>query len=102
MRSRSIVIPLAVAAVGTLLSGVATPARSQDTRPGIAVFMFDNGGSFGQDKKNLAAWRGASRGMLNPKRRPTPAGRWAGASKVRHRRTDRTRAPPGPWAGKPG
>ena len=34
---------------------LATPAGAQDTRPGIAVLPFDNGGSYGQDKENFEA-----------------------------------------------
>ena len=53
MRSRSIVILLALVALGSLLEGFGSRVRAQDTRPGIAVFMFDDGGSFGQNKENL-------------------------------------------------
>lgn len=37
-----------------LAAGVAAPqAQAQDTRPGVAVFPFDNGGSYGQAKENF-------------------------------------------------
>ncbi len=35
--------------------GLVLPAVAQDTRPGIAVLPFTNGGSYGQDKENFAA-----------------------------------------------
>jgi TolB-like protein len=39
-----------------LAAGVAAPqAQGQDTRPGVAVFPFDNGGSYGQAKENFDA-----------------------------------------------
>lgn len=39
-----------------LLFGVlATPLAAQDTRPGVAVLPFENGGSLGQDKENFEA-----------------------------------------------
>lgn len=38
-----------------LTAGLAGPALGQDTRPGIAVLPFTNGGSYGQDKENFEA-----------------------------------------------
>jgi TolB-like protein len=61
MRSRSLVTLLTLA-VGFAL--VAAPARAQDTRPGIAVLPFDNGGSYGQDKENFDALQKGIAGML--------------------------------------
>ena len=40
---------------GAALAVLATVAGAQDTRPGIAVLPFDNGGSYGQDKENFEA-----------------------------------------------
>lgn len=41
----------------TLAAGVAVPtmAAAQDTRPGIAVMPFENGGSYGQDAEDFEA-----------------------------------------------
>ncbi len=41
-------------AVGFMASPV---AQSQDTRPGIGVWIFENGGSYGQDAENFEALR---------------------------------------------
>lgn len=35
--------------------GLAAPLAAQDTRPGIAVFPIESGGSYGQDAEDLAA-----------------------------------------------
>jgi TolB-like protein len=48
MRLRSL-LTLALAA------GVAAPLAAQDTRPGVAVLPFDNGGSYGQDAEDFRA-----------------------------------------------
>jgi TolB-like protein len=48
-----------------LAAGLAAPvARAQDSRPGIAVFPFDNGGSYGQDKENFDALQVGLQQML--------------------------------------
>jgi len=47
-------LPIALAAQG----------RSQDTRPGIAVLPFDNGGSYGQGKEDFDALQKGIAGML--------------------------------------
>lgn len=39
-------------------------ARAQDTRPGIAVLPFENGGSYGQDKENFDALQVGLQQML--------------------------------------
>jgi len=39
-------------------------AQGQDTRPGIAVFPFDNGGSYGQDKDNFDALQKGIAGLM--------------------------------------
>src|SRR5437870_10971782 len=44
--------------------GLGAQARGQDTRPGIAVFPFDNGGSYGQDKENFEALQKGIAGMI--------------------------------------
>ena len=47
--------PRAILGILTLAAGFMTPLAAQDTRPGIAVLPFSNGGSYGQDKENFAA-----------------------------------------------
>jgi TolB-like protein len=48
-----------------LAAGLAAPvARAQDSRPGMAVFPFDNGGSYGQDKENFDALQVGLQQML--------------------------------------
>ncbi len=48
---------------------------AQDTRPGIAVLPFDNGGSYGQDKENFEALRKGIAGMLISELAQNPAAR---------------------------
>jgi len=52
-----------MAAVGLALPAVGA-AQGQDTRPGIAVLPFDNGGSYGQDKENFDALQVGLQQML--------------------------------------
>jgi TolB-like protein len=52
---------LTLSAAVALLAG---PLAAQDTRPGIAVLPFDNGGSFGQNKEDLAALQQGIPAML--------------------------------------
>jgi TolB-like protein len=47
-----------------LLATLATPAIAQDTRPGVAVLPFENGGSYGKDKEDFDALRRGIAGML--------------------------------------
>jgi len=84
MRSRSIVILLAVAALGSLLGGLGTQVRAQDTRPGIAVFMFDNGGSIGQDKEKFDGLQRGIPGMLISELAANPAVRLVEREQVQH------------------
>ncbi len=72
MRSRSLVT-LSALAVGFAL--LATPARAQDTRPGIAVLPFDNSGSYGQNKENFDALQKGIAGMLISELAANPAAR---------------------------
>jgi TolB-like protein len=58
MRSRSLLALLTMALTLPLA------AQRQDTRPGIAVFPFQNGGSIGQDKENFEALQFGIPGML--------------------------------------
>ncbi|HTS89011.1 MAG TPA: CsgG/HfaB family protein [Gemmatimonadales bacterium] len=59
-----------------LLSLVGIPVlRAQDTRPGIAVLPFENGGSYGQDKENFEALQRGIPGMLISELGQNPAAR---------------------------
>jgi len=49
--------------------------RAQDTRPGIAVMPFTNGGSYGQDKENFDALEKGLAGMLISELAQNPAAR---------------------------
>lgn len=70
MRHRS----LALFAVLTTLTA-APLLRAQDTRPGIAVMPFQNGGSYGQDKENFEALQKGIPGMLISELSQNPAAR---------------------------
>lgn len=58
-----------------LALAVAPGAAAQDTRPGIAVLPFDNGGSYGQDKENFDALQRGIAGMLISELAANPAAR---------------------------
>lgn len=58
MRRRAFLV-FSFAAVAAL-----SPLAGQDTRPGIAVLPFENGGSYGQDKENFEALQQGIPGML--------------------------------------
>lgn len=53
----------------------ATPLAGQDTRPGIAVLPFENGGSYGQDKENFEALQKGIPAMLISELSQNPAAR---------------------------
>lgn len=61
MRWRSVWV-LALAA--GLMAPTVMVAQGQDSRPGIAVLPFDNGGSYGQDKENFDALQVGLQQML--------------------------------------
>jgi hypothetical protein len=63
--------------VSLLALGLFLPALSaaQDTRPGIAVMPFQNGGSYGQDKENFDALERGIAGMLISELSQNPAAR---------------------------
>ncbi len=52
-----------------------SPLTGQDTRPGIAVLPFENGGSYGQDKENFEALQKGIPGMLISELAQNPAAR---------------------------
>ncbi|MBI4503252.1 MAG: hypothetical protein HY700_19110 [Gemmatimonadetes bacterium] len=70
MRWRSL-IGLALAA-GEATSQAAF-AQAQDTRPGLAVFPIDNGGSYGQNKEDLDALQVGMQQMLTTELAQNPA-----------------------------
>jgi len=78
MRSRSVMAVLSFALVPFVppaLGGLAAQARGPDSRPGIAVMPFDNGGSYGQDKENFDALQKGIAGMLISELSANPAAR---------------------------
>lgn len=60
---------------GAALAVIASAAGAQDTRPGIAVLPFDNGGSYGQDKENFEALQLGIPAMLISELSNNPAAR---------------------------
>ena len=50
--------------LGLVLVALPVLGAAQDTRPGIAVLPFENGGSYGQDKENFEALEKGIAGML--------------------------------------
>jgi TolB-like protein len=76
MRSRQ----LSVLALTALLAAPALWA--QDSRPGIAVMPFENGGSYGQDKENFEALEKGIAGMLISELAQNPGARIVDRSSV--------------------
>src|SRR5438552_7145984 len=64
MLARSIVSLGTAALLWPAVGGPGGRAQAQDTRPGIAVFPFDNGGSYGQDKDNFDALQKGIAGLM--------------------------------------
>lgn len=60
MRRRSVLWALTVVA----LAGLSPALAAQDSRPGIAVMPFTNGGSYGKDKEDFQALEKGLAGML--------------------------------------
>src|SRR6266545_2071513 len=75
MRSRSVIALLSLVLVAPPGGGLSAQGRGQDTRPGIAVLPFDNGGSYGQDKENFDALQKGIAGMLISELSANPAAR---------------------------
>ena len=69
MRRRAL-LALSLATVAAL-----SPLAGQDTRPGIAVLPFENGGSYGQDKENFEALQKGIQDMLISELSRNPAAR---------------------------
>ncbi len=70
MRARAVMAVLSL--VPVLLSA---QQRNQDTRPGIAVFPFANGGSYGQSKEDFDALERGIAGMMISELDQNPAAR---------------------------
>ena len=70
MRARAVMAVLSL--VPVLLSA---QQRGQDTRPGIAVFPFANGGSYGQSKEDFDALERGMAGMMISELNQNPAAR---------------------------
>jgi TolB-like protein len=70
MRTRAVVTVLGL--VPMLLGA---QQRDQDTRPGIAVLPFNNGGSYGQGKEDFAALERGIAGMMISELSQNPAAR---------------------------
>jgi TolB-like protein len=79
MRARAVVTVLSL--VPALLGA---QQRSQDTRPGIAVLPFTNGGSYGQDKENFEALERGIAGMMISELTQNPAARVVERQEVQH------------------
>src|SRR5262245_47332734 len=71
MRRRTLLCALTVAA----LAGLSSSLQAQDTRPGIAVLSFTNGGSYGKDKEDFQALEKGLAGMLIYELAQNPAAR---------------------------
>lgn len=56
--------------------------QAQDSRPGIAVLPFTNGGSYGQDKEDFAALEKGLAGMLISELAQNPAARLVDREKI--------------------
>src|SRR5712691_1340468 len=66
---------VSLALLGCIGRDLGAQGRGQDTRPGIAVLPFYNGGSFGQDKENFDALQKGIAGMLISELAANPAAR---------------------------
>lgn len=61
--------------VALALSALTPMAQAQDSRPGIAVMPFENGGSYGRDKEDFEALQQGIPAMLISELSLNPAGR---------------------------
>lgn len=74
MRARSMVAVLALVAGGAGQAALGAQQR-QDTRPGIAVLPFNNGGSYGQGKEDFEALERGIAGLMISELGANPAAR---------------------------
>jgi TolB-like protein len=72
MRARAVMTVLSLVPV---LLGAQQGGRNQDTRPGIAVLPFNNGGSYGQGKEDFDALERGIAGMMISELTQNPAAR---------------------------
>ncbi len=72
MRARAVVTVLTLVPV---LLGAQLGGRNQDTRPGIAVLPFNNGGSYGQGKEDFDALERGIAGIMISELSQNPAAR---------------------------
>lgn len=79
MRTKTILAVL----LALLLPVASAAAQETDTRPGLAVFPFTNGGSFGPDKEDLAALEVGIQQMLLTELAQNPALRVVERSQLR-------------------
>ena len=79
MRARAVMTVLSL--VPVLLGA---QQRSQDTRPGIAVLPFSNGGSYGQGKEDFAALERGIAGMMISELSQNPAARVVERQEIQH------------------
>src|SRR5438067_5111659 len=66
---------LSLALLGSMTRELGGQGHGQDSRPGLAVLPFDNGGSYGQDKENFDALQKGIAGMLISELAANPAAR---------------------------
>ena len=83
MHSRSLVALLGLTLMAGLPALVAQ-GGGQDTRPGIAVFAFTNGGSYGQQKEDYDALERGMAGMLISELAANPALRVVERENIQH------------------
>ena len=83
MRARAVmtVLSLVLVLLGAQQGG---GGRNQDTRPGIAVLPFTNGGSYGQGKEDFDALERGIAGMMISELSQNPAARVVERQEVQH------------------
>src|SRR5438445_766317 len=81
MRARAVLTVLTLVPV---LLGAQQGGRNQDTRPGIAVLPFTNGGSYGQGKEDFDALERGIAGMMISELSQNPAARVVERQEVQH------------------
>jgi TolB-like protein len=74
-RLRFAVLSAVIAPLAAWGGGLRAQGRGPDTRPGIAVMPFDNGGSYGQGKEDFDALQKGIAGMLISELAQNPAAR---------------------------
>src|SRR5256886_12512929 len=75
MRSRLVPVLLSLGALGAVAAELGAQGRGQDARRGSAVLLFENSGSYGQDKENFDALQKGIAGMLISELAANPAAR---------------------------